>query len=111
MERNSLGQVIVNESGSAIISIPCKEQFITINQYNRFLLDNKEFTELTPTIDKDAVIASLTSELNSALQQIYNSTPNISISGSISSGGTTNGGGGTSGGGGGNTGKGNVAPL
>lgn len=63
MERNSLGQVVVKENTSAIISIPCKENFITIDQYKRFLLDNKEFTELTPTIDKDALIESLTNDL------------------------------------------------
>jgi len=63
MERNSLGQVVVKENTSAIISIPCKENFITIDQYKRFLLDNKEFTELTPTIDKDALIESLINDL------------------------------------------------
>lgn len=73
MERNSLGQFIVNESGNSVVSILCQEQVITLNQYNRFLLDNKEFTELTPTIDKDALIKELTnqvSSLNSAVNSL-----------------------------------------
>lgn len=65
MERNSLGQFIVNESGSSTVSIKVNEQYISLDQYNRFLLDNKEFTELTPTIDKDALIKELTNQVNS----------------------------------------------
>jgi hypothetical protein len=59
MERNSLGQVIVNESGSLTISILCRETTIPISVYNRFLLANKEFTELVPTIDTEALIREL----------------------------------------------------
>lgn len=69
MKRNSLGQVIVNESGSLTISILCRETTIPISVYNRFLLDNKEFTELVPTIDKDALIRDLTDRINSLLPQ------------------------------------------
>jgi hypothetical protein len=65
MERNSLGQFIVNESGSSTVSIKVTEQYISLDQYNRFLLDNKEFTELTTTIDKDALIKELTNQVNS----------------------------------------------
>jgi hypothetical protein len=36
--------------------------------YDRFLLDNKEFTELIPTIDKDALINKLKAELELANQ-------------------------------------------
>jgi hypothetical protein len=64
MARNSLGQFIVQESGSSIVSIKCDELYITKTQYDLFLLDNKEFTELTPTIDKDALINSLTNQIN-----------------------------------------------
>lgn len=63
MARNSLGQFIVQESGSSVVSIKCDELYITKTQYDLFLLDNKEFTELTPTIDKDALINSLTNEI------------------------------------------------
>jgi len=72
MARNSLGQFIVNESGSSVVSILCQEQIITLDQYDRFLLDNKEFTELTPTIDKDALIKELTTQVNS-LNNVVNS--------------------------------------
>ena len=67
MERNSLGQVIVNESGSMTVSILCKENFIPISVYSRFLSNNKEFTELTPLVDKDALIRELTNRINSLL--------------------------------------------
>ncbi len=63
MARNSLGQFIVQESGSSVVSIKSDELYITKTQYDLFLLDNKEFTELTPTIDKDALINRLESEL------------------------------------------------
>jgi hypothetical protein len=63
MERNSIGQVIIKESGSLLLSIPCITSTISVNTYNRFLLDEREFTELTPTIDKDALINRLESEL------------------------------------------------
>ena len=63
MARNSLGQFIVQEGGSSVVSIKCDELYITKTQYDLFLLDNKEFTELTPTIDKDALINSLTNEI------------------------------------------------
>jgi hypothetical protein len=72
MERNSLGQFIVNESGSSIVSIKVTEQYISLDQYNRFLLNNKEFTELTPTIDKDALINSLTNQVNSLNNTVNN---------------------------------------
>jgi hypothetical protein len=77
MERNSLGQVIVNESGSLTISILCRETTIPISVYNRFLLDNKEFTELVPTIDKDALINSLESELLAANTKLTQEQINI----------------------------------
>lgn len=70
MARNSLGQFIVQESGSSVVSILCKESYITKTQYDLFLLDNKEFTELTPTIDKDALINSLTTQINGLNNQI-----------------------------------------
>jgi hypothetical protein len=63
MERNSVGQVIIKESGSLLLSIPCITSTISVNTYNRFLLDEREFTELTPTIDKDALINRLETEL------------------------------------------------
>lgn len=63
MERNSIGQVVIKESGSLLLSIPCITSTISVNTYNRFLLDEREFTELTPTIDKDALINRLESEL------------------------------------------------
>jgi hypothetical protein len=66
MERNSAGQVIVKESGSLLLSIQCLTSTISINAYNRFLLDEREFTELVPTIDKDALINSLESQLFTA---------------------------------------------
>jgi hypothetical protein len=66
MQRNSAGQVIVKESGSLLLSIPCLTSTITIRTYDRFLLDEKEFTELVPTIDKDALINSLESQLFTA---------------------------------------------
>jgi hypothetical protein len=72
MERNSLGQLIVNESGSSTVSIKVTEQYISLDQYNRFLLDNKEFTELTPTIDKDALIKSLTTQVDTLNNQVNN---------------------------------------
>jgi hypothetical protein len=72
MERNSLGQFIVNESGSSTVSIKVTEQYISLDQYNRFLLNNKEFTELTPTIDKDALINSLTNQVNSLNNTVNN---------------------------------------
>jgi hypothetical protein len=77
MARNSLGQFIVNESGSSIVSIKVTEQYISLDQYNRFLLDNKEFTELTPTIDKDALIRSLTNQVNSLNGTINNLTTDL----------------------------------
>jgi hypothetical protein len=70
MARNSLGQFIVQESGSSVVSIKCDELYITKTQYDLFLLDNKEFTELTPTIDKDALINSLTNEITGLNNQI-----------------------------------------
>lgn len=70
MARNSLGQFIVQESGSSVVSIKCDELYITKTQYDLFLLDNKEFTELTPTIDKDALINSLTTQINGLNNQI-----------------------------------------
>jgi hypothetical protein len=72
MARNSLGQFIVQESGSSVVSIKCDELYITKTQYDLFLLDNKEFTELTPTIDKDALINSLTNEITALNNQINN---------------------------------------
>lgn len=76
MVRNSLGQIITNESGSLIVSILCRESTITLPTYNRFLLDDKEFTELVPTIDKDALIQSLSNEvvtLNNSVNVLNNS--------------------------------------
>jgi len=72
MARNSLGQFIVQESGSSVVSIKCDELYITKTQYDLFLLDNKEFTELTPTIDKDALINSLTNEITGLNNRINN---------------------------------------
>jgi len=63
MERNSAGQVIIKESGSLLLSIPCITSTISVNTYNRFLLDEKEFTELTPTIDKDVLINRLENDI------------------------------------------------
>jgi hypothetical protein len=63
MERNSIGQVIIKESGSLLLSIPCITSTISVNTYNRFLLDEREFTELTPTIDKDALINRLENDI------------------------------------------------
>jgi hypothetical protein len=77
MERNSLGQVIVNESGSLTISILCKETTIPISVYNRFLLDNKEFTELVPTIDKDALIRELTNQVDTLNNSVNSLTTDI----------------------------------
>ncbi len=108
MERNSLGQVIVKENEPVIIGIPCKESFITITQYQRFLLDDKEFTELVPIIDKDTLIATLTSELNFALERINQLTPTSVISSTTITGSSS---GNTNFGSGGNNGGGNVATL
>jgi hypothetical protein len=77
MATNSLGQFIVNESGSSVVSIKITEQYISLDQYNRFLLDNKEFTELTPTIDKDALIKSLTNQVDSLNGTINNLTTDL----------------------------------
>jgi hypothetical protein len=77
MERNSAGQVIVKESGSLLLSIPCITSTISINTYNRFLLDEKEFTELVPTIDKDALINRLESELFTANTRLTQEQINI----------------------------------
>jgi hypothetical protein len=66
MERNSVGQVIIKESGSLLLSIPCITSTISVNTYNRFLLDEREFTELTPTIDKDALINKLENDVAAA---------------------------------------------
>jgi len=66
MQRNSAGQVIVKESGSLLLSIPCITSTISINTYNRFLLDEREFTELVPTIDKDALINKLENDIATA---------------------------------------------
>lgn len=66
MERNSIGQVIIKESGSLLLSIPCITSTISVNTYNRFLLDEREFTELTPTIDKDALINKLENDVAAA---------------------------------------------
>jgi hypothetical protein len=77
MERNSLGQVIVNESGSLTISILCRETTIPISVYNRFLLDNKEFTELVPTIDKDALIRELTNQVDTLNNSVNSLTTDI----------------------------------
>jgi len=66
MERNSAGQVIVKESGSLLLSIPCITSTISIKTYDRFLLDEREFTELTPTIDKDALINKLEIDIATA---------------------------------------------
>lgn len=76
MARNSLGQFIVQESGSSVVSIKCDELYITKTQYDLFLLDNKEFTELTPTIDKDALINSLKSQLFTANTKLTQETIN-----------------------------------
>jgi hypothetical protein len=77
MERNSLGQFIVNESGSSTVSIEVTEQYISLDQYNRFLLDNKEFTELTPTIDKDALIKELTTQVNTLNSTVNSLTTDL----------------------------------
>jgi hypothetical protein len=77
MERNSLGQVIVNESGSSVVSILALEQSITLNQYNRFLLNNKEFTELVPTIDKDALIRELTNQVDTLNNSVNSLTTDL----------------------------------
>lgn len=77
MERNSLGQVIVNESGSSVVNILALEQTITLNQYNRFLLNNKEFTELVPTIDKDALIRDLTNQVNTLNSSVNSLTTDL----------------------------------
>jgi hypothetical protein len=82
MATNSLGQFIVEESGSSIVSIKVTEQYISLDQYNRFLLDNKEFTELTPTIDKDALINNLTNQintLNNTVNTLNNTVNNLNI--------------------------------
>jgi hypothetical protein len=63
MERNSAGQVIVKENGSLLLSIPCITSTISIKIYDRFLLDEREFTELVPTIDKDALINKLENDV------------------------------------------------
>ena len=104
MERNSAGQVIVKESGSLLLSIPCITSTISINAYNRFLLDEKEFTELVVTVDKDALITNLANSLNSALNtiDILNFNASSSITGSTGTGtgrGTGTGTGGGTGGG------------
>jgi hypothetical protein len=70
MERNSIGQVIIKESGSLLLSIPCITSTISVNTYNRFLLDEREFTELTPTIDKDALINRLENDVATATKTI-----------------------------------------
>jgi hypothetical protein len=70
MQRNSAGQVIVKESGSLLLSIPCLTSTISINTYNRFLLDEREFTELVPTIDKDALINKLENDIVTATKTI-----------------------------------------
>jgi hypothetical protein len=70
MVRNSLGQIITNESGSLTVSILCRESTITLPTYNRFLLDDKEFAELVPTIDKDALINSLEAQLQQSQNTI-----------------------------------------
>ena len=66
MQRNSAGQVIVKESGSLLLSIPCITSTISIKTYDRFLLDEREFTELVPTIDKDALINKLEKDVAAA---------------------------------------------
>lgn len=66
MQRNSAGQVIVKESGSLLLSIPCITSTISIKTYDRFLLDEREFTELVPTIDKDALINKLENDVAAA---------------------------------------------
>lgn len=108
MERNSLGQIIVNESGSLTVSIECKESTISINTYDRFLLDNKEFNELTPLIDKDSLINDLSNQLNNANNIISNLNSRLfNVTGSATTGSTS--GGTRSGGGGGRNGI--VVPL
>lgn len=77
MERNNVGQVIIKESGSLLLSIPCITSTISVNTYNRFLLDEREFTELTPTIDKDALINSLESRLFAASTNLAQEQINI----------------------------------
>lgn len=77
MKRNSLGQVIVNESGSSVVSILALERSITLNQYNRFLLNNKEFTELVPTIDKDALIRELTNQVDTLNNSVNSLTTDL----------------------------------
>jgi hypothetical protein len=110
MERNSLGQIIVNESGSLTISILCKESTISINTYDRFLLDNKEFDELTPLIDKDSLINDLSNQLNNANNIISNLNNRLAnASGSILASLVPPATGGNSGGGGGRNGI--IAPL
>jgi uncharacterized membrane protein YgcG len=111
MTRNSLGQIIVNETGSMALPVLCLESTISIPVYNRFLLDNKEFTELVPTVDKDALIKELSTRLESANLVINTLSSSIANSsgGTVTSGSGTSGGGGGSLGGGGNGG--NVFPL
>ena len=77
MARNSLGQFIVQEGGSSVVSIKCDELYITKTQYDLFLLDNKEFTELTPTIDKDALINKL--EVDIAAAKVTINTLNANL--------------------------------
>ena len=77
MERNNVGQVIIKESGSLLLSIPCITSTISVNTYNRFLLDEREFTELTPTIDKDALIRELTGQVNSLNSTVNNLTTDL----------------------------------
>lgn len=77
MERNNVGQVIIKESGSLLLSIPCITSTISVNTYNRFLLDEREFTELTPTIDKDALINSLESRLFAASTNLAQEQINV----------------------------------
>lgn len=104
MERNSAGQVIVKESGSLLLSIACLTSTISINTYNRFLLDEKEFTELVVTVDKDALITNLANSLNSALNTIdilnFNASSSITGSTGTGTGGGTGGGSRPPGGGG-----------
>lgn len=107
MERNSLGQIVVNESGSLTLKILAVESTIPVTVYNRFLLDNKEFTELVPTVDKDALIRELSDRLNNSITTI-NTLINNTGSSAPGGSGTSGGGGGSLGGGGNN---GNVFPL
>ena len=107
MERNSLGQIIVNEDNNLTLKILAIESTIPVTVYNRFLLDNKEFTELVPNIDKDALIRDLSSRLDRSLNTINTLISSSNLNTGIT--GSSSGVGGGSLGGGGNNG--NMFPL